>query len=153
MSARVAVLAVAACLLAAAVGCGEEEGAAAGATLSVYVDASLCGEAKRQLQSADARAGEFRVRLHCLARSSGAGGSLNLAAVGANARRASEDSTTIAYLEPPGPAARFSTPILEAAGIPSVRADSGAGGMAAVLGAIRAADSGALRESVRAALG
>lgn len=45
------------------------------------------------------------------------GGRLDLARVGANARRATEDSASVGYVEQPGSAARFSRPIVESAGI------------------------------------
>jgi hypothetical protein len=81
-------------------------------------------------------------------------GKLNLSAIGDNARRATEDSTTIAYLEPIDPSAsRFSTPILDSAEIASIPTSSGKAAMAQLLQAIRDSGSGSLRESVRQALG
>jgi hypothetical protein len=151
MRARVVVLAAVACLLGGIGGCGEEEGVAEGATVTVYVDASLCGAAERELEAENARAGTLRVRLFCLARAEH-GKRLSLATVGANARRASEDATTIGYLEPPGPATRFSAPILEAAGIAEIQTSSGKTGMARLLDAIGEADRSSLRESVREAM-
>ena len=152
MRIRVAVLAAAACLLGGIGGCGEEEGVAEGATVTAYADASLCAGAKRELEAANGRAGDVRVRVFCLARTGGEG-KLNLATAGANARRASEDSTTVAYLEPPGPATRFSTPILEAAGIPVIVSGSGKAGMARLLRAVdEAGDAASLREGVADAL-
>jgi len=91
------------------------------------------------------------VRLFCLART-GAPGELDLAAVGANARRATEDATTIAYLEDPGPGNRFARPIVEEAGIAWIASSSGATGMRQILDAVAAADSSSLRDSVREAL-
>ena len=52
--------------------------------------------------AAGGRAGELRVRLVCLADAE-AGGRLDLATVGANARRATEDSSAVGYIEAPGP--------------------------------------------------
>ncbi len=58
-------------------------------------------------------------------------GKLNLATLGANARRATEDSTTVAYLEASDPrAARFTHPILETAEIPWISGSSGKAAMA-----------------------
>ena len=55
---------------------------------------------------------------------------LDLAAIGANARRATEDSTTVGYIgESTRAASRFSAPILEAADIPQYVAISGAQAM------------------------
>lgn len=132
-------------------GCGEESGVVDGATVTAYVAAPLCGEAKRELGARGARAGELRVRVFCVADSGRAEG-VDLATVGANARRASEDSTIVGYLEPPGQAARFSRPILEAAGIAWVEEESGRVAMARLLDAVAAADTGSLRASVRDAL-
>ncbi len=122
-----------------------------GATVTAYVAAPLCGEAKRELEGEGARAGDLRVRIFCLAREGGPK-RLDLAAVGANARRATEDSTTVAYIHPPGPATRFSNPILEAPEIPTITTSSGKTGMAELLTAIESADPNSLRESVDDAL-
>jgi hypothetical protein len=89
----------------------------------------------------------------CLDDSAGAG-RWSLAAVGANARRAIEDSTTIGYIGEPGAVASgFSRPILETAGVPQLPGGSGAVAMDKLLHAIRQAGSpespGDLRESVR----
>jgi hypothetical protein len=77
---------------------------------------------------------------------------LDLAAVGANARRATEDSTTVGYLEPPVTPS-FSRPIVEAAGIAVIRTNSGKAAMAQLLHAIaEAGDSASLRDAVRKTL-
>ena len=107
--------------------------------------------AKRELGDAGGRAGDVRVRVVCVA-PSGRGGALDLATVGANARRATEDSTSVAYLEPPGRATRFTTPILESANIAELEANSGEAGMAQLLTAIESADPNSLRESIRESL-
>jgi hypothetical protein len=148
---RAAVLAAMACAFLGASGCGEESGVADGATVTAYVAAPLCGEAKRELEGRGARAGEVRVRLFCLEATGRAAG-LDLATVGENARRASEDSTAVGYLEAPGDAVRFGRPILETAGIAVVVDSSGAAGMKQLLDAVEAADSRSVRESVRSAL-
>jgi hypothetical protein len=81
------------------------------------------------------------------------GRQLDLAALGANARQATQDSTTVGYIEAQYPrASRFTRPILESASIAWVSSSSGTAAMAQLLRAIEAADSGALRESVREAL-
>jgi hypothetical protein len=130
-------------------GCGEGEGAAEGATVAVYAAAPLCAEAKRESAGSDNRAGDLRVRLVCLP-SSEANGRIDLAQIGANARTAVEDSSTVAYIgEPTKAATRFSAPILESAKIPQLSNLSGAAAMSKLLKALRAADtSGSLRESV-----
>jgi hypothetical protein len=139
-------------LLVAGVGCGESEGVAAGATVAAYVEAPLCAGAQRELASAGGRAGDLHVRAVCLPGVS-RGGRTDLAEVGANARRASEDSAAVGYLEPPV-SPSFSRPIVEAAGIAVVRGGSGQVVMRRLLGAIQeAGDSGSLRASVRDALG
>ena len=124
-----------------AAGCGAAEGVDKGATVAVYVSGPLrgpegsagrdqCEEAVRELQRHGARAGQVRVRLRCLD-SAAEGGKWTLASVGANARRATEDSTTVAYIGEPSPrATRFSSTILEAAGIAQVSAMSGGPAMA-----------------------
>jgi hypothetical protein len=78
-----------------------------------------------------------------------------LAAIGAAARRASEDSSSIAYIGTPDPVAvRFSEPILEEAGIARISTSSGDVGVAHLLRVLRRADtSGSLRETVFEELG
>lgn len=153
MRTRVAVLAVVACPLLGSVGCGEERGVAEGATVTVYVAAPLCAGAQRELASDGGRAGSVRVRVACLAAVE-EGARLSLAAVGANARRATEDSTTVAFLESPDPAAsRVSRPIVDSANIARLASGSGEDAMERVLAAIGAADSDSLRDSVRETLG
>jgi hypothetical protein len=150
---RKKVLAVAiSVLFVVGVGCGEGEGVSAGATVTAYVEAPLCVGAKRELARAGGRAGSVRVRVVCLADADD-GGRLDLATVGANARRATEDSATVAYVETPA-SPSFSRPIVEAANIPVIRDTSGAAAMAHLLSAIRDARSGpsSLRDSVREAL-
>ncbi len=141
-------LAIAAGALAlAAIGCGESSGAAEGATVTAYVAAPLCAGAKGELERHGAESGPVRVRVRCLAPTGER--RLDLAAVGANARRATEDSTAVGYLVQPGGPARFSVTILEAAGIPIVVDHSGHAAMSKLLHAVDGADSGSLRESIR----
>ena len=72
-----------------------------------------------------------------------------MATVGANARRAIEDSSAVGYIEAPGPAVRHSVPILEEAKIAVVESGSGAASMGRLLDAIRAAGTASgLREAV-----
>jgi ABC-type branched-subunit amino acid transport system substrate-binding protein len=148
-------------------GCATGEGIGQGAVLTVYVSAPLSGRqarqgqamcrgARRELARSDGRAGSFRVRAVCLDDSAGAP-HWSLAAVGANARHAVEDSTTIGYIGEPGAvASRFSRPIVETAGIPQLSTGSGAAAMRKLIGAIRRAGSpetsGDLRDSVNNAL-
>jgi hypothetical protein len=138
-----------ACILLLAVGCGEGEGVADGATVSAYVAAPLCAEAKRELARDGGEAGGVRVRAVCLP-SVESGRKLDLAAIGANARRATEDSTAIGYIgEPTKAATRFSAPILESANVPQLSESSGAVAMSKLLRALDEADtSGSLRESI-----
>ncbi len=150
MARRQATLAVACAALLVAVGCGEG-GVSSGATVSVYVAAPLCAEAQKELAREDGSAGEVRVRAVCLGKVEN-GGRLDLAAIGANARRATEDSTSVGYIEKEGPAVRFSQSILDSAGIAYVDASSGAPAMARLLKVIGDADSSSLRDSVHEAL-
>ncbi|HVD37528.1 MAG TPA: hypothetical protein VNC15_01710 [Solirubrobacterales bacterium] len=151
-----------AALLAAASGCGEE-GAAAGAVVRVYVSAPLRGpeaEAGRRLcaeareQTRQGKGGEGReLRVVCLD-ASGDGGGWTLAQVGANARRATEDSSAVAYVEEPNPAARKqSRPIVEAAGIAELGGLSGREAVAKVVKAMEEGDASQPRDAVFDAFG
>jgi len=120
--------------------------------VGVYVDSGLCAGAKQALAEAGGKAGDLRVRAVCLSPAE-AGDRLDLAIAGANARRATEDSTAVAYLESVGAkAARFTHPILDSAGIPWAAASSGQAAMEQTLGAIAEADPGSLRDQVGEAL-
>jgi hypothetical protein len=78
------------------------------------------------------------------------GEKLDLATVGANARRATEDSTAVAYLEAPDPSrSRFTHRILETAHIPWIASSSGATAMSRLLKLINEPGSGSLREQLR----
>ncbi len=120
-----------------------------GATVSVYVAAPLCAEAEQELARGGGQAGDVRVRVVCLP-SAESSQQLDLARIGANARRATEDASTIGYIgEPIRTATRFSEPILEAAGIAQLPEAPGAPAMKKLLHAVdEADDSGSLRESV-----
>jgi hypothetical protein len=146
------------CLICAAValsalgtGCGEG-GAASGATVSVYVAAPLCAGAQRQLGRDSGTVEDLHVRAVCLPATE-SGSHLNLAQIGANARRATEDSTTVAYLEASGPGARFSKPILESADIAWASSNFGAIGMRRVLEALANGGTSSPRSTVAEALG
>lgn len=141
-------------MLAVAVGVGVAScggGDASGATVSVYVAAPLCAAAKAELAAHGAAAGSFHVTARCLAPSERAGGGVDLATNGANSRRATEDTSAVATLEPPGPATRFSRAILESASIPLVVNASAHEGMKQIIEAIASATSN-VRESVKEAL-
>lgn len=136
-------------LVIAVVGCGAEEGVAENATATVYAAAPPCAGAKRESARNGDRAGDVRIRVVCLPAAESAG-RLSLATIGANARRATEDTSTVGYIgEPTRAASRFSEPILESAGVPQLSGISGAAAMKSLLGAVAEADSsGSLRESV-----
>jgi len=143
------VAAALAALLLAASGCGEGEGVAEDATVTAYVEAPLCAGAKQELLSHRGRAGSLNVKAVCLP-SAAEGQKLDLAILGANARRATEDSTAVAYLEAPNPrAARFTHPILETAEIPWLTSSSGKAAMANLLKLIEVEGSGSLRSSLQ----
>jgi len=127
------------CALLAAAGCGEG-GTASGATVSVYMAASLCG------QVSGGRAGDLRVRLVCLAPVE-KGGKVDLDAAGANARRATEDSTAVAYVEAPGPAANFSRSIVDSANLAWIETNSGSRAMRRIRSALEE-DSPSPRQAV-----
>jgi len=115
----------AACLLLIGAGCSESGGVASGARVSVYAAAPLCAEAEKELARHGGRAGDVRIHVICLPRVE-SDGELDLAVIGANARRATEDSSAIAYIgERTKAATRFSEPILEVAGIRQLSGMSG----------------------------
>lgn len=146
---RLPALCVSALLLAVAalsVGCGEG-GVGNGATVSVYVAAPLCKEAKGALQEAGGKAGDLEVQVLCFDPVE-RGGGVDLAAAGADARRTTEDSTSVAYLEAPGPAAKFSRSIVEAADIAWLETGSGATAMHEVLEALEERGSSSPRSAV-----
>ena len=148
------------CLLALALvsGCGEG-GAQAGARVTVYVSAPLHGAeaaaGKRLCQGARgeaARVGgkveDLELEVVCLD-AAGEDGRWTLAQVGANARRATEDSTTVAYVGEPDPRARKqSRPIVDAAEIAELGGVSGEAAMKAVVAAIREGDASEPRSAV-----
>jgi hypothetical protein len=133
------------------VGCGGDEGVAAGATVRVYVGADLCQGARGELADQGREAGDVEVKVVCLA-PTGRPGSLDLATIGANARRATQDSSTIAYVESRGPANSFARTIVEEAGISYVLDPSGSSATKRILKAVEEAGSGSLRGEVREAL-
>ncbi len=155
------VLLLAAASAAAAAGCGEG-GAAAGATVRVYVSAPLrgpeagagrriCAEAREQARRGKG-GGDRRLRVVCLDASEG--GAWTLAQVGANARRATEDSAAVAYVGEPDPAARKqSRPIVEAAGIAELGGLSGRTAVAKVAKAMEEGDASQPRDAVFEAFG
>lgn len=127
-------------------------GVSSGATVTAYVAAPLCAGARRALTQAGGHADSIRIRAICLP-SDRRGGRLDLATVGANARRATEDSAAIAYLEAPDAAvARFTHPILESAELGWTSSSSGAAAMHRVLHAISDSNAGSLRDGVRESL-
>ncbi len=139
-------------LLAAVAGCGGGEGVSKDATVTAYVEASLCAGAKQELVKKGDRAGELHVRAICL-QNSRSQDKLKLSTLGANAREATEDSTTVAYLEASDlRASRFTHPILETAEIPWISGSSGKAAMARLLKLIEASGPGSLRASIREAL-
>jgi hypothetical protein len=139
-------------LLLAVAGCGGEDGVEAGATVSVYADAELCPGARAELARQGGEAGGLRVRVVCLDPVP-KGGAARLARIGANARRATEDSTAVAYVgSADSTVERFGHPILEAADVGWTATGSGAAAMRRVLSAIDEADSGTLRDAVRESL-
>lgn len=141
---------VGACVaLVGAAGCGEAEGVADGATVTAYVEAPLCAEAQRELQRHGGQAGDLKLQAVCLP-SPHEARKLNLATVGSNARRATQDSTAVAYLEAPNPqVSRFTHPILEKAEIPWIAESSGTAAMSRLLKLIDSTGSGSLRQQLR----
>ncbi|HYP56094.1 MAG TPA: hypothetical protein VEQ41_07330 [Solirubrobacterales bacterium] len=138
-------------VLAVVAGCGEE-GVAEDATLSVYVSQPLCDEARGALREAGSQAGDFRLRAVCVD-DVGGSGDARLAAIGAAARRATEDSTAIAYVGTRDPiATRFSKPILEAAEIARVSTGSGSAAIARLRRAVAEVDDSDVRAAIASLL-
>ncbi|MFT3865383.1 MAG: hypothetical protein QM729_14010 [Solirubrobacterales bacterium] len=131
-------------------GCGG--GDASGARVTVYVAAPSCGAAKAELAAHGAEAGHFTVVARCLAASEKAGGGVDLATNGSNSRRATQDTSAVATLEPRNPGTKFSRAILESAGIPLVTASSARTGMKRILDAVESAGTSNVRESVQESL-
>jgi len=138
-------LAVCAAAAVAVGGCGEG-GAQSGATVSVYVVAPLCQEARREVDDAGRRAGDLKVRMLCQ-RQVEDGGQADLALAGVAARRATEDSSSVAFLVAPGPAAPFTRSIIEAADVAWVETDRAAAPVGRVLRALEG-DGDSPREAV-----
>lgn len=143
-----------------AVGCGEEEGVADGATVTAYVEAPVCGKGAHVALVGNEDGEGIGVRFVCLppvrgpelSQGVGGGRQIDLAIVGANARRATEDSTTVAFLQADDPAVnRFTEPILEEAGIGTITAPKGKA-QAQLLKLVGEADPSSLRADVREAL-
>jgi hypothetical protein len=142
-------------------GCGEDEGVADGATVNAYVEEPLCKRPGMVLVPAgdgDAMVLRFlclpAARGPGLSQGVGGGRQVDLATAGANARRATEDSTTIAYLSAADPAVnRFTHPILEAAGIGWMTAENQVAAERRLGKIVAAADPSSLRADVREALG
>jgi hypothetical protein len=147
-------------LLAAALvsGCGEG-GAEAGARVTVYVSAPLhgaeaaagrrlCEGARREAARSGGKVEDLELEVVCLD-AAGETGRWTLAQVGANARRATEDSTTVAYVgEPDERARKQSSPIVDAAGIAELGGVSGEEAVARVVAAIREGDASEPRQAV-----
>ena len=128
-------------------GCGEE-GAEEGAELTVYVSAPgqrLCDEARAEAQGREPE--DFALRVVCL--DAGSAGEGTLAKVGSNARRATEDSTTVAYIgEPDRETRKQSQPILDTAEIAQLGEFNGREAIDTVITAIDESDSDDPRAAV-----
>jgi hypothetical protein len=149
-----------ACLLEAALlaGCGEG-GVEAGATVRIYVSAPLrgveaaagrrlCGGARDEAGRGGGEVEGPELEVVCLD-AGGEGGRWTLAQVGANARRATEDSTAVAYVgEPDELARKQSRPIVAAAEIAELDGMSGEEAVARVQAAIREGDADHPRDAV-----
>lgn len=124
------------------------------ASVTAYVAAPLCAEAEGEASAAGDKAGELRVRVVCLAPVE-TNGRLDLAQIGANARRATQDSSAVGYIgEATDAATRFSATILEAAEVAQLPGPNGAASMRKLLRAIDEAPDGTNpRQSVYQSLG
>jgi hypothetical protein len=160
---RAGVVALCALVLATvgAVGCGEEEGVADDGVVTAYVEAPLCQRGQVAVVQNESGDG-VSMKLVCLpaargpelGQGVGGGREVDLATAGANARRATEDSTTIVYIEADDPGVSRSThPILEAAGIGWLTAASQREAINRLSELIFEADLDSLRADVREELG
>jgi hypothetical protein len=134
--------------LLAIAGCGSGSGVGEGASVSVYVSAPLCAEAKEELLRRGAQAGDVSVRVGCLKQAESARGRVDLAAAGADARRATQDSTTVGFVEPPGREAGFARPILEEADVSLILSSSGAKAMRTIIRDLESRGDESPREAV-----
>jgi cell pole-organizing protein PopZ len=92
--------------------------------------------------------GDLKLQVVCLD-AAGERGGWTLAQVGANARRATEDSTAVAYVGEPDPRARKqSQPIVAAAEIAEIGGVSGEEAVGEVVAAIRGGDADHPRDAV-----
>ncbi len=132
-----------------------------GATVTAYVENPLCKRPAVAMVPTGG-SGALAVRFVCLpaargpglSQGVGGGRQIDLAVAGANARRATEDSTTVAYIDSPDPAVnRFTHPILEAAGIGWITAEQQEEAERRLGRLLVDADTSSLRADVREALG
>lgn len=101
--------------------------------MRVYVTKPLCAGAEEALARHGVEAGGVWPEVVCLP-SGEKSQKLDLAQIGANARRATEDASSIAYIgERSKSASRFSAPILEAAEIKQYAQQSGNAAMTKLL--------------------
>lgn len=141
-STRTAIASTAIVSLLVLAGCGESASVAEDASVTAYVAAPLCKEAEGEAAASGNRAGELRVRVVCVPAVE-SGGRLDLAQIGANARRATQDSSAVGYIgEATKAATRFSATILEAAEVAQLPGPNGATSMRKLLKAIADAPSG-----------
>jgi hypothetical protein len=114
-------------------GCGSAGEVESGAVVHVYVSAPLCAEAKQELAKQGPVAGGVKVQALCLPSAESKGGGVDLSRAGATARRATEDSSAVAFVSAPGREGTFTEPILEKAEIALIAERSGAAATAEVL--------------------
>jgi hypothetical protein len=114
------------------VGCGSGSGVGEGAKVAVYVSRPLCAEAERTLERRGREVDGVTVGIVCLP-AAAKGGRLDLALAGAQARRAIQDSTAVAFVERRGRETTYTRPILEEADVAAVVAGSGATAIGEIL--------------------
>jgi hypothetical protein len=106
-------------------------------------------EAQHELARRGAEVDGVKVEVSCLPDAEARVGKVDLARTGADARRATQDSTTVGFVEEPGPEAGFSRPILEEASIAQLTSSSGAKALATILAELESRSSDeSPRESV-----
>jgi hypothetical protein len=119
-------------LVVAATGCGAGSGVAEDAKVAVYVSEPLCAGAEAGLARKGFEVDGVGVGIVCLP-AAGEKGRLDLATAGAQARRATQDSTTVAFVVPEGREIQYTRPILKEADIAVLEAESGSKAIGEVL--------------------
>ena len=113
----------------------------------MYVSEPLCSEAEAGLARRGSEVDGVDVGIVCLP-AVVEKGRLDLATAGAQARRATQDSTTVAFVVPEGREVQYTRPILKEADIAVLEAESGSKAIGEVLDALAERGGKSPREAV-----